>query len=88
MFEKLFIETNPLPIKEALYQKGLIASPICRTLGEMSVDNKQNLIKLLKIFDQPKRCSKMPIDNEEFLNQQTHDLYLLPRKLRSRQAKS
>lgn len=34
---------NPLPIKEALYQRGLIKSPCAQTLGEMSEHSKQEM---------------------------------------------
>ncbi len=34
---------NPLPIKEALYQRGLIKSPRAKTLGEMSEHSKQEM---------------------------------------------
>jgi len=77
LFKALFVETNPLPIKEALYQKGIIESPLCRTLGEMSSKNKQNLIRLLKIFDNPEQRSKIPDDKEEFLNKKTQKPYSL-----------
>ena len=86
MFEALFTVTNPVPIKEALYQKKMIDSPICRTLGEMPASGKKDIADILKIFDKPKRCSKTPISNEEFLNVQTHKLYLLQQKIqRSKQ---
>ena len=49
---------NPLPIKEALYQRGLIKSPRAKTLGEMSEHAKQEMrdtlasvAKTTKAFD-------------------------------------
>ncbi|MBO7483938.1 MAG: 4-hydroxy-tetrahydrodipicolinate synthase [Alphaproteobacteria bacterium] len=81
LFRALFMETNPLPIKEALYQKGMIATPSLRTLGEMIPHHKNKLNQLLKIFDRPKRESKTPTSDEDFLNQKTHRLYLLQRAL-------
>lgn len=42
---------NPLPIKEALYQRGLIASPRTRTLGEMSDASKQEMRDTLALVD-------------------------------------
>lgn len=77
LFKALFVETNPLPIKEALYQKGMIESPVCRTLGEMSPWNKRELSRILKIFDHPKSCRHTPTDNEEFISAQVHKLNLL-----------
>ena len=38
---------NPLPIKEALYQRGLISSPRASTLGEMSAYSKQEMQDVL-----------------------------------------
>lgn len=38
---------NPLPIKEALYQRGLIETPKARTLGEMSEHSKQEMRTVL-----------------------------------------
>ncbi|MBQ3696121.1 MAG: 4-hydroxy-tetrahydrodipicolinate synthase [Alphaproteobacteria bacterium] len=45
---------NPLPIKEALYQRGLISSPKARTLGEMSENAKADMKKCLAEFDKAK----------------------------------
>ena len=56
LFKALFIETNPMPIKEALYQKHLIETPVLRTLGSMSAENKNHLIKELKLFDERKKA--------------------------------
>ena len=45
----LFSEVNPIPIKEACYQKGLISSNTLRLpLTKMENDNKQTLIKVMK----------------------------------------
>ena len=46
---------NPLPIKEALYQRGLIESPRARTLGEMPQSYKQNMKDILRQFDKAKK---------------------------------
>ena len=81
LFEGLFIETNPLPIKEALYQKGMIESPTARTLGEMHPMHKHLLKNMLKWCDKPKRDSHTPISREEYIRQQSYKLYLLQRKL-------
>lgn len=54
LFETLFIETNPLPVKEALYQKGMIDSPVLRTLGEMTPEHKKDLSLVLKTLDKVK----------------------------------
>ena len=55
LYKSLFMTTNPLPVKEALYQKGLIPSPILRTMGEMSEDQKITLNHALYHFGQKKR---------------------------------
>ena len=45
----LFSEVNPIPIKEACYQKGLISSSKVRLpLTSMENNNKSNMIKVLK----------------------------------------
>ena len=54
LYKALFMATNPLPIKEALYQKGLISSPTLRTLGEMSKEDKEKLRVSLYNFEQRK----------------------------------
>jgi len=46
---------NPLPIKEALYQRGLIESPRAKTLGEMSQTCKENMKNMLSQFDKTKK---------------------------------
>ena len=46
---------NPLPIKEALYQRGLIESPRAKTLGEMSQTSKENMKNMLSRFDKAKK---------------------------------
>ena len=48
LFKGLFIETNPLPIKEALYQLGEIETPKLRSLGQMEISHKKQLARLLK----------------------------------------
>lgn len=48
LFKGLFMVTNPIPIKEALYQRGMIESPTCRTLGEMEPFYKEQLQHILK----------------------------------------
>ena len=48
LFKGLFIETNPLPIKEALYQMRVIDSPKLRTLGEMESNHKVYINRILK----------------------------------------
>ena len=50
LYKALFMTTNPLPIKEALYQKGLIASPLLRTMGEMTPEQKLDLKGKLHCF--------------------------------------
>ena len=50
LYKSLFMTTNPLPIKEALYQRQLIDSPMLRTLGEMSPVDKNLLQKNLSEF--------------------------------------
>lgn len=45
---------NPLPIKEALYQRGLIATPAARTLGELSRGCKNDMKSTLMQFDRVK----------------------------------
>lgn len=50
LFQSLFITTNPMPIKEALYQKGLISKPTLRTLGEMTAQQKTDLVSRLHLF--------------------------------------
>lgn len=63
LFKGLFVESNPLPVKEALYQTGVIESPICRTLGEMDPIHKVQLTKLLKSMNRvPQQISKLKSD--------------------------
>ena len=42
---------NPLPVKEALYQRGLISSPRARLLGEMSETAKDDMSSYLRQID-------------------------------------
>ena len=58
---------NPLPIKEALYQRGLIKSPRAQTLGEMSDHSKKEMRDVLatvaketKAFDLQRITVSMP----------------------------
>ncbi len=51
LYKALFMTTNPMPIKEALYQRHLINSPTLRTLGEMNTVEKENLKKALMAFE-------------------------------------
>ena len=47
--EVLFSEVNPIPIKEACYQMGLINTNNVRLpLVNMEEENKKNLIKVMK----------------------------------------
>ena len=49
IFEVLFIETNPVPVKTALYLMGVIRSPEVRLpLAPMKKENEQKLKKVLK----------------------------------------
>ncbi len=54
LYKALFMTTNPMPIKEALYQKGMISSPTLETLGEMSSEEKELLRQRLEKFDADK----------------------------------
>ena len=67
LFEALFVETNPLPVKEALYQKGMIDSPTLRTLGEMTGWDKKGLERLLKMYDKPQKNKHLPLSDEELI---------------------
>ena len=51
LFRTLFMTTNPMPVKEALYQRHLIDSPELRTMGEMSPDDKRKLGRELHNFE-------------------------------------
>ena len=72
LFKALFTETNPMPIKEALYQKGMIDTPVLRTLGVMSDKSRNHLITELKIFDRRKKV---------FLNSQNHIRQVLEKEI-------
>ena len=50
LYKALFTTTNPMPVKEALYQRKLIASPTLRTLGELEAGEKEHLKIALKEF--------------------------------------
>jgi len=54
LYKALFTTTNPIPIKEALYQRKLIASPTLRTLGEMDLPDKEKLKNALQEFSERK----------------------------------
>ena len=60
LYKALFITTNPIPVKQALYQNELIGTPTLRTLGQMSEENKMKLNYDLYHFQKRK---------EAFLNQ-------------------
>ena len=56
LYKALFMTTNPLPVKEALFQKGMIKTPTLRTLGEMSSADKAKMAQALKqMADRRKR---------------------------------
>ena len=44
IFKSLFVETNPVPVKYALYRKGIIKSPAVRPpLGELSAESRATI---------------------------------------------
>ncbi len=48
VFRALFVETNPVPVKHALYKKGIIKSPAVRPpLGELAAQSKETVEKAL-----------------------------------------
>ena len=51
LYKALFMTTNPIPVKEALYVHHMIDSPKLRTLGEMSTEGKTNLHQKLAQFE-------------------------------------
>ena len=51
LFKSLFVTTNPIPIKQALYNVGLISSPGLRTLGTMTDEDKEKLQTALQKFE-------------------------------------
>ena len=55
LMKALFVTTNPIPIKQALYNMGLISSPNLRTLGTMTNKDKEKLQDALKKFDTQKQ---------------------------------
>ena len=55
LFNVLFVQTNPKPVKEALYQKGLISSPMLRSLQPLRQENKIKLNKVLHNLEIAKR---------------------------------
>ncbi len=68
LFQVLFMETNPTPIKEALFQKGMIETPECRTLGTVSSACKNELNRVLKIFDNPQNLGLNPLKKTQKSN--------------------
>ncbi|MHC1636460.1 MAG: 4-hydroxy-tetrahydrodipicolinate synthase [Candidatus Methanospirareceae archaeon] len=48
LFEALFLETNPIPVKKAMEMIGLPAGHLRPPLGEMSKDNEEKLRKVLE----------------------------------------
>ena len=50
LFEGLFIETNPVPIKAALAMKGMIKEVYRLPMCEMKLENKEKLKKILTDF--------------------------------------
>lgn len=51
LFKSLFMTTNPIPVKQALYNLGLISSPGLRTLGTMTNEDKEKLQSALQKFE-------------------------------------
>jgi 4-hydroxy-tetrahydrodipicolinate synthase len=51
LFEGIFIETNPLPIKAALAMKGMIKEAYRLPMCEMQAENKEKLRKMLEDFE-------------------------------------
>ena len=54
LFKSLFEMSNPMPIKEALYQKHMIDTPVLRTLGRMPPKERGRLIQSLRAFEEEK----------------------------------
>ncbi len=54
LYKALFMTTNPMPIKEALFCRGAIHSPVLRTLGEMNIKEKQDIKFVLNQLEQNK----------------------------------
>ena len=50
LFEGLFVETNPLPIKAALAMKGMIKESYRLPMCEMQTANREKLKKLLDSY--------------------------------------
>ncbi|MBR4624619.1 MAG: 4-hydroxy-tetrahydrodipicolinate synthase [Alphaproteobacteria bacterium] len=61
LFKSLFMTTNPIPIKQALYNMNLISSPVLRTLGTMTKQDQEKLSNALAEFE---------IQKNKFLNAQ------------------
>ncbi len=50
LFSGLFIETNPVPVKEALYFMGLMAREVRQPLWELSSQNRELIRNLVKAY--------------------------------------
>ncbi|MBR4891894.1 MAG: 4-hydroxy-tetrahydrodipicolinate synthase [Alphaproteobacteria bacterium] len=66
LYKSIFMTTNPMPIKEALYQRRLIGSPTLRTLGEMDAESKQKMANSLNKF----RASKSDFLNKGIISKE------------------
>ncbi|MDY6408120.1 MAG: 4-hydroxy-tetrahydrodipicolinate synthase, partial [Pseudomonadota bacterium] len=56
LIRTLFMTTNPIPVKEALYQRGIIKSPVLRTLSRMGRADQGKFVKELKRFNDQKKA--------------------------------
>ncbi|MBC8522175.1 MAG: dihydrodipicolinate synthase family protein [Methanomicrobia archaeon] len=50
LFEAMFLETNPIPVKKAAEMMGLPAGHVRLPLSALSVDNEGKLRKVLEGF--------------------------------------
>lgn len=50
LFEAMFLETNPIPVKKAAEMMGLPAEHVRLPLSALSVDNEGKLRKVLEGF--------------------------------------
>jgi 4-hydroxy-tetrahydrodipicolinate synthase len=55
LFHGLFIETNPVPVKEALFCMGMMEKEVRLPLCELSEQNRSHLRALLKDYELLKR---------------------------------
>ncbi|MCS4541529.1 MAG: 4-hydroxy-tetrahydrodipicolinate synthase [Euryarchaeota archaeon] len=55
LFKTLFLETNPVPVKEAMNMMGLAAGPTRLPLGPMSEENRKTLKAVLESYGLLKR---------------------------------